>query len=103
MNGRISVSGKILGSVLAVIVGANLGTSVKVAADIAAIKANRFTSQDGLAVWKAIGEVEKKVAAMPPRELVREVQEIKTLLMTMDRRLSRVENTIERLDRDNKS
>ena len=48
--------------------------------DVASIKANRFTSADGLEVWKQIGKIHEVLAAMPqenpPEGFVNQVEKL---------------------------
>ena len=69
---------------------------VEMKADLAAIKSNRFTSNDGLAVWKEISKVKETVSdGVPPKWLLdrldRMEESISGRLDKLEDRLAKVE------------
>lgn len=67
--------------------------------EIAVIKANRFTSANGLEVWRAISDVKEQIASLPtevpPAWFVGRVDQIEARLERIDARLQQIERSIE--------
>lgn len=65
---------------------------VQLQKDLAEIKGNRFTSSDGLAVWKEIAQIREQIAKLPnefpPKWFIERLDKLE---QSMDRRLSSLE------------
>ena len=66
--------------------------------EVATIKANRFTSGDGLEVWKSIAGVKEQIASMPketpPKWFIDRVDQMERKAGESDRRIDALANQI---------
>jgi len=72
-----------------------LKTQVSLRERVATIEGNRFTSKDGLQVWREIATVQKELARLPtsspPAWFVAQLQALGAKLEQIDQRLMRLE------------
>lgn len=74
-------------------------TRLKVQANaesIALMSSNRFTSQDGLEVWREIGSIREDIASLPPQDFRDKLDNLENALSETNQRLARLESILER-------
>ena len=62
---------------------------------IALMSSNRFTSQDGLEVWREIGRIREDIAALPPQDFRDKLDEVERSINETNQRLARLETILE--------
>jgi hypothetical protein len=83
---------RILDIILSAAVTLQMAINVKLLQDVAAMKGNRFTSQDGLEVWKEIALIKEDIAGIPdeipPTWFLSEVKAIEEKLDKIDDKMT---------------
>ncbi len=108
-SGTQKIAWRLMDIVLTVSLFATLGVAgwtatkvVDLSERMSAIEGNRFTSADGLEVWKEIAAVRESIAAMPnevpPDWFKAEVDEVKAKQIEIVERLIRVEERLKNHD-----
>ena len=59
--------------------------------EVASMKGNRFTSQDGMEVWQEIAGIRETIAALPPDSFEMKVDKMASTLGEIDKRLAVLE------------
>jgi hypothetical protein len=96
MAGKVNGwAGRVLAGIVVLVAAGVSGAALSNTSRLGAIEANRFTADDGLAVWQAIANIQAEIAShpteVPPAWFVARVDRIDRKLDEIERRLDGIE------------